>query len=124
MRVTIAGCIFPRRSHRDETEYNARKARSAARVVKTIDAEIDWILRSANEPDWPKLPPAEPKIRHGIHFGGEPTLAVDEQEITDVEEVIPNPDNLFFAENSVALIVMVTTPAVRSSWLLDFLDVY
>ena len=124
VRVAIEGCIFPWRDWSEEAEYEARKARSAARLGKTIEAEIDWFLHGATEPGWPEFPPAEPKIRRGIRIGRKPTLEVDEVQTTELSEAIPNPDHLIFSESSVARIVMATTPAARSDWLLEFLDVF
>lgn len=124
VRIAIAGCIFPWRDWREETEYEARKARSTARVDKLIGAEINWVLHGAKEPAWPELPPTKPKIRRGIRIGRKPTLEVDELEITDVEEVIPNPDHLIFDDSSVARIVLATKPTSQSNWLLEFLDVF
>ncbi|OUS04246.1 hypothetical protein A9Q96_14940 [Rhodobacterales bacterium 52_120_T64] len=124
VRVAIAGCIYPWRHWRDETEYEARKTRSTARIGKTIDAEINWVLNGEKEPGWPELPPTEPKIRRGIRIGGKSTLPIDELEITNVDEVIPNPDHLIFDDSSVARIVMATTLAARPDWLLEILDVF
>lgn len=122
VRVATGGCIFPWRDWSDEPEYEARKARSTVRLDNAIVAEINWLLHGANEPNWPELPQAKPKIRRGIRIGKKPFPEVDQVKSTIRDEAIPNPDHLIFDDSSVSEIVMATTPDVRSDWLLEFLD--
>lgn len=124
VRVAVAGCIFPWRDWQNEAEYEARKARSAVRISAAIDAEVDWILNDAAEPNWPELPPVEPKIHHGIRIGRGPELTADETEISAVEEVNTNPDHLIFYGNSVARIITAATSSIQSDFFLEVLDVF
>lgn len=124
IRIAISGCISPWRGYSDETEYEARKNRSDARLDKTIEAEIYWLLHDASEPSWPTLPPTEPKIRHGIRIGKKPALESDRNLTTELYEIVPNPDHLLFDDSSAAHIIMATKPIERSNWLLGFLDAF
>lgn len=124
VRVAIAGCIFPWRDYSDEPEYEARKARSTARLDKAVEIEINWLLHGTNEPNWPDFPQAKPKIRRGIRIGKKPSSEVDQAKNVKQDKVVPNPDHLIFDDTSVSEIVLATTPAARSDWLQEFLDIF
>lgn len=122
IRIAIAGCISPWRDWHDEAEYEAREVRSSARIVKNIKAEIDWLIQSTNEPDWPELPLAKPKLRRGIRISGK--SALDKVQTNKNDEIAMNPDQLIFEHGPVAHIVMATKSALCSDWLLEFINVF
>jgi hypothetical protein len=124
VRVAIAGCIFPWRDWSDEPEYEARKAHSTARLDKAIEVEINWLLHGTNEPNWPDFPQAKPKTRRGIRIGKKPSSEVDQAKNVKQDKVVPNPDHLIFDDTSVSETVLATTPAARSDWLQEFLDIF
>ncbi len=122
VRVVIGGSIYPWRDWSDESAYETRKARFRARIGKTIEAEINWLLHGANEPTWPELPQVKPKIRDSIRLGKKAFFEANQVKSSQPDEAIPNPDHLIFDDSSASKIILATTPTVRSDWLQEFLD--
>lgn len=124
LRTSIAGSVFPWKDWSDEEDYKTRKLRSETRITEVIDAEIDWILDHANEPDWPMLPPIKPKMRRGIRIGGISSRISTDTEVSDEILENQNPDKLIFDENSVARNILAILPTLRSDWVQEILDVF
>jgi hypothetical protein len=69
IRVIMAASIHPRRAFSDG-ENRANQQAYAERVDAGITAERNWLDGQGDEPDWPELPPLQPRWRQRIRLPG------------------------------------------------------